>query len=138
MTAAVAEVSERLQLLVREEIELAKAEVATKISKIAKGAAVGAAGGIFFVAGLLFALHGLSWLAWDKVGSGPSDQWLGFFIVAGALFLLGILAAYLAFRFLRAGSPPTPTLAIDEAKLIRETMQRSGPPAPITPPGPAS
>ena len=131
MTAAMAEVSERLQLLVREEIELARAEVVTKVSKIAKGVAIGVAGGVFFITALLFALHGLAWFAWDKVGSTATDQWIGFFIVAGALILLGLLAGLLAYRFLRSGAPPTPTLAIDEARLIRETVQESRPPQPI-------
>src|ERR671928_210781 len=44
---AIQEVSERAQVLIREEIELAKAEVMEKVTTLAKGAAVGVAAGVF-------------------------------------------------------------------------------------------
>ena len=40
------------------------------------------------------------------------------------LLLLGALAGVLACRAVRKGSPPVPTMAIDEAKKIRETVDR--------------
>ena len=43
LAAAIAEVSDRVTLLVREEIELAKTEVTTKLTRIAKGVGVGLA-----------------------------------------------------------------------------------------------
>src|SRR5262249_59584628 len=55
---AITDVSERVTLLVREEIELAKAEVEEKVSKLIRGAVVGVAAGIFVVTALLFALVG--------------------------------------------------------------------------------
>src|SRR4051794_28895775 len=124
---AIQEVSERAQILVREEIELAKAEVTQKLSVLAKGAAVGIVAGIFAIAGLLFLLHGLSWLVWYALFSGSSNYFWGFFIVAGVLFLLGALAGFLAARAFKKGSPPTPDLAIDEAKRIRATVQAEHP-----------
>jgi uncharacterized membrane protein YqjE len=123
---AIQEVSERAQLLVREEIELAKTEVTEKVSKLIKGAVVGMAAGIFVVCGLLFVLHGLAWLAWYELFPDWQFFW-GFFIVAAVLFLLGALAGFMAARAFKAGSPPTPELAIDEAKRIRETVQSSQP-----------
>jgi hypothetical protein len=123
---AIQEVSDRAQVLVREEIELAKAELTQKVTKLAKGAAVGAAAGVFVLSALLFVLHGLSWLAWDLLFKGTNYFW-GFFIVAAALLLLGALAGFLAARALKSGSPPTPTMAIDEARLIRETVTSSSP-----------
>jgi uncharacterized membrane protein YqjE len=121
IVAAITEVSERAQMLVREEIELAKAELTEKISKLVKGAIVGIAAGVFVVIGLLFVLHGLAWLAWFELF--PNDQFFwGFFVVAGALFLLGALAGLLAARAFRSGAPPTPEMAIGEAKLIRHTV----------------
>ena len=123
---AIQEVSERAQLLVREEIELAKAEVSAKVTKLIKGVVVGAAAGIFVVCGLLFVLHGFAWLAWYELFS-VNDFFWGFFVVAGVLFLLGALAGFMAARAFKAGSPPTPELAIDEAKRIRETVQSSQP-----------
>jgi len=123
---AIQEVSERAQLLVREEIELAKTEVTEKVSKLIKGAVVGMAAGIFVVCGLLFVLHGLAWLAWYELFPDWQFFW-GFFIVAAVLFLLGALAGFMAARAFKAGSPPTPELAIDEARRIRETVQSSQP-----------
>jgi uncharacterized membrane protein YqjE len=118
---AIQDVSEKASLLVREEIELAKAEVTQKVTRLIKGAVVGIVAGIFAVAGLIYLLHALSWLLWELIG-GSSNYWIGFLIVAGALFLLGGLAGFLAARFLRKGSPPTPQMAIEEAQLIKQTV----------------
>ena len=123
---AIQEVSERAQMLVREEIELAKAEVNAKLSKLLKGVVVGVAAGIFVVCGLLFVLHGFAWLAWYELFS-PGQYFWGFFVVAGVLFLLGALAGFIAARAFRRGAPPTPDMAIDEAKRIRETVQSPHP-----------
>jgi hypothetical protein len=42
--------------------------------------------------------------------------------VAGVLFLLAGLSAFLAIRWFKGGAPPTPEMAIDEAQRIRETL----------------
>jgi uncharacterized membrane protein YqjE len=127
---AIQEVSEQASLLVREEIELAKAEMTDKVTKLAKGAVVGIVAGIFAVAGLIYLLHSLSWLIAELLGA--DNPWVGFLIVAVALFLLGALAGYLAARFFKKGSPPTPAMAIEEGKLIKETVTA---PQPATPQG---
>ncbi len=119
---AVQDISERVSLLVREEIELAKAEVTTKITKLLKGIVIGAAAGIFAITGLLFFLHGLAWLAWFALPVGNSAYFWGFFFVAGLLFVMGGLAGYLAAKFLKESSPPTPDMAIDEAGKIKKTL----------------
>jgi preprotein translocase subunit SecF len=124
---AIQEVSERAQILVREEIELAKAEVSAKVTQLVKGAVVGIAAGIFVVVGLLFILHGFAWLAWYALFSDSPTYFWGFFIVAGVLFLLGALGGFLAARAFKRGSPPTPELAIDEAKRIRDTVKSEHP-----------
>jgi uncharacterized membrane protein YqjE len=123
---AIQEVSERAQLLVREEIELAKTEISEKLSRLVKGMVVGLAAGIFVVCGLLFVLHGLAWLAWFELFPDQQYFW-GFFVVAAVLFLLGALAGFMAARAFKRGAPPTPAMAIDEAKRIRETVQSSRP-----------
>jgi uncharacterized membrane protein YqjE len=123
LAQVVTDVSERASLLVREEIELAKAEVGEKVSKLVKGAVVGIAAGIFVVNGLLFLMHAAAWGIWQFFGG--DDYWIGFLIVAGALFLLGALAGALAYRAVRKGAPPTPNMAIDEARKIRETVTAS-------------
>jgi uncharacterized membrane protein YqjE len=123
---AIQEVSERVSLLVHEEIELAKVEVTEKVTKLIKGAVVGIAAGIFLVFGLIYLLHGFAWLAWYELFPNEQFFW-GFFVVAAVLFLVGALAGYIAARAVKSGSPPTPQLAIDEAKLIKETVQSKHP-----------
>jgi hypothetical protein len=128
---AIADVSDKAQLLIREEIELAKTEVTEKVTSLIKGVVVGAAAGIFAIFGLLFLLHGLAWMAYFylPIGNKYSFFW-GFFLVAGVLFLLGGLAGYLAARSFRAGAPPVPELAIDEARRIAEMVTSSEPTGP--------
>ena len=121
------EVSERVSLLVHEEIELAKAEVTEKVTKLIKGAVVGIVAGIFMIFGLFLLLDGFAWLAYWAIPFPEGTFFWGFFVVAAALFLLGALAGYIASRAFKAGAPPTPQLAIDEAKLIRETVKSSRP-----------
>jgi uncharacterized membrane protein YqjE len=117
---AVNDVVEKTQILVREEIELAKAEVTEKVSKLIKGVIVGAVAGIFAVVGLLFLLHAASYGAWDIV-TDEDSIWLGYLIVAVLLFALGGVAGLLAARFIKKGSPPKPSMALEEAQLIKET-----------------
>ena len=124
LAQTVQEISERVSTLVHEEIELAKAEVTEKVSKLLKGIVVGVAAGIFVVTGLLFLLHGLAWLAWFALPVGNQAFFWGFFFVAGLLFVLGGLAGYLAARFLKAGQPPVPAMAIDEAQKIKRTFRK--------------
>ena len=124
---AINEVSDKAQLLVREEIELARAEITTKLTTLARGAAVGAAAGIFVIAGLVIFLHGLAWLAYWVVPVPDGTFFWGFFIVAGVLFVLGGIAGFLAARWFKSVSSPAPEMAIEEAKLIRETVKSSDP-----------
>ena len=124
IAAAVQEISDRSTTIIREEIELAKAEVQQKVNRLIKGLVIGTAAGIFIGTALLFVLHGLSWLAWFEF-FGPGEYFWGFFLVAGVLLILGGLAGWLAAKLFRSGSPPTPDLAIDEAKRIRETVEES-------------
>ena len=124
LAQTVQEVSERVSLLVREEIELAKAEVTTKITKLLRGIVIGVAAGIFAVVGLLFLLHGLAWFAWWALPVGNGSVFWGFFVVAGLLFLCGGVSGYLAARFFKESTPPVPEMAIDEAGKIKKTLMR--------------
>jgi hypothetical protein len=125
--AAINEVSDKAQLLVREEIELAKVEVTEKLTTIARGAAIGVAAGVFVIAGLVLFLHGLSWLAYWLLPVPTYAYFWGFFLIAGILFVLGGIAGYLASRWLKSVQSPAPEMAIEEAKLIRETVKSSDP-----------
>lgn len=120
LAETVTQVSERASLLIREEIELAKAEMTAKARKLATGAVVGIVAGVFFITALFFLLNSAAWGAYLIFGG--TAYWAGFLIVAGLLFLLGALAGGLAYRAFRKGSPPAPTMAIDEARKIRETV----------------
>jgi len=117
---AVTQVSERVSLLVREEIELAKAEMAIKTRRLGVGVVVGIVAGVFFVNAILFALMAAAWGIYLIFGG--TAYWAGFAIVAGMLVIFGVLAGGLAYRALRRGTPPAPTMAIDEAKKIRDTV----------------
>ena len=119
---AVNEISERASLLVREEIELAKAEVSQKISRLVKGAVVGGAAAVFAIFGVVQFFHGLSWLAWWALPVGDKQFFWGFFVVAAILFILGGLAGLFAARLFKKGAPPVPSMAIDEAKKTKEEL----------------
>lgn len=123
IAASISEVSERATLLVREEIELAKAEIAEKTARLARGAAVGAAAGVFLFAALVFILVGCAWLLYYELPIGNQFTYFwGFFIMAGILIVLGVLAGLLAARAVRSSAPPTPDMAIAEARKIRDTV----------------
>src|SRR5438067_13796076 len=104
-------------MLLREEIDLSKAEVTVKVSTIARGAAAVGAGAVFGVFALIFILLTVAWAINDATG----DLWLGFLIVSVVLVALTLFAFLFAWRKLRVG-PPAPTMAIDEAKKIRATV----------------
>jgi len=126
---AVQDVTEKAQLLVREEIELAKAEVSQKVNKLIKGAVVGAVAAVFLIGALLFALHAAAWGIWSLVSSDGDGRtiWIGFAILTIVLIVLGAVAALIALRFVKRGSPPTPQMAIEEAQLIKQTVTSSRP-----------
>jgi len=119
----VAEISEKASLLVREEIALAKAEVTQKATKLGKGAAVAAVAGVFATLGLIFLLHTLAWLFAWLIGADVSEIMFGFLIVTGILFLFATVAGLIGLRWIKKGAPPTPDMAIEEAKAIRETVK---------------
>jgi uncharacterized membrane protein YqjE len=118
----VADVSEKASQLVREEIELAKAEVTDKLSKLGRGAAIGAAAGVFLVFGVTTFFHGLAWFL-DDVFNWEDNIWAGFAVVTALLFLLAVLAALIAIRLFKKGAPPTPDMAIEEAKRTRAELE---------------
>src|SRR3712207_2991019 len=131
LAQAVQDVTQKMSLLVREEIALAKAEMTEKVSRLIKGAVVGIVAGIFAVAGLIYLLHSVSWLFFKLLRNDSADNvWVGYGIVAVALFLLGGLAGFLAYRFIKRALPPAPEMAIEEGRLIKETVTASQPATP--------
>jgi uncharacterized membrane protein YqjE len=118
LAAAVTDVSERLGVLVREEIELAKVEMVDKASSLARGAAAVAVGAVFGVFALIFVLLTVAW----GINSATTSVWYGFAVVMVLLIILTIGAFLFAWRKLKVGAP-TPKMAIDEAKKITETVK---------------
>src|SRR5882757_4177060 len=118
----VVDVSERGSTLVREEIELAKAEVSEKLGKLLRGSVVGVAAGVFAFLALILVMEGIAWLLNEEVFDGKT--WPGFFIEAAAFLLVAALAGLLAYKAVKAGSPPVPQQAIEEAKLTKETLTK--------------
>jgi uncharacterized membrane protein YqjE len=120
----VQEVSEKASLLVRQEIDLAKAEVGEKVSSLGKGAGIAAAAGTFLFFAVFIFLIGLGFFINDLLDF--DNGWLGFFIVFVLLVLLGAIAGFVALRLFKKGAPPTPDLAIEEAKLTKAQFQHQG------------
>jgi hypothetical protein len=118
----VGEASQKASLLVREEIELAKAEVQTQVKRLGKAAGVGAAAGIFVLLALYMFLFALGFLLVDIFGF-ESTIWPGFLIGTGLFMVFAAIAGYVAYRFVQKGTPPTPQLAIEEAKETRRAIE---------------
>ena len=136
------DVSERVSTLVREEVELAKTEVTEKVQSLLRGGAVGLAAGIFAFLGLILLMHSIAWLLNDLFFG--DHFWLGFLIEAVVFFIVAAIAGLIARRAVQAGSPPTPDLAIEEGRRIKQTLESSTTPvakeptAPSPPPAAAS
>jgi uncharacterized membrane protein YqjE len=115
------DVSERTSTLVREEIELAKTEISEKVSQLVRGSVVGAVAGVFLFLALILIMEGVAWLLNDLVFD---NFWLGFFVEAGLFLLIAAIGGLIAYRALLKGAPPTPDLAIEQAKLTRERLEK--------------
>ena len=119
----VADVTQKLQLLVREEIELAKAEVTTKAKKLGTGAGMAAGAlvtllffSIFFFIGLAELLNDLFW---------DDYPWLGYLVVAAFFLILTIALLLIGLRMIKKGSPPAPEMAIEEAKATKAVLEEA-------------
>jgi uncharacterized membrane protein YqjE len=118
----VSEVSEKASLLVREEIELAKAEITEKVTKLGKGAAAIAAAAVLAVFAMIYLFHALAWFFVDLFNW--NTVWPGYLLTVGVIVLIGVIVGALGVRWLRGGAPPTPDLAIEEAKRTREMLDQ--------------
>ena len=110
------EVSDQASVLIREEIELAKTEVTEKVNSLLRGSVAGLAAGIFVLLALFLIMHGIAWLLNDLVFNNP---WAGFFVEAAVFLLIGAAAGLFAWRAFKRAAPPTPDMAIDQAKEIK-------------------
>jgi protein-S-isoprenylcysteine O-methyltransferase Ste14 len=118
----VSEVTAKASLLVKEEIELAKAEVAQKAKRLGIGAGLGAVAGVFLFFFLIFFLH---MLALGLADWFSLKVWVGYAIVCVLLLLFAGLLGLIAVRLFKKASPPTPQMAIDEAKKTRAAIEEA-------------
>ena len=117
----VAEVSDKATLIVREEIELAKAEVQVKAKRLGKAATVGAAAGVFVLFALYMLLFAIGFLIVDIFNF--ESIWPGFLIGTFLFLVFAAIAGFVAYRFVQKGTPPTPELAIEEARETRKAIE---------------
>lgn len=116
------DVSQGTSALIREEFELAKAEVGEKVGKLVRGSVVGVAAGVFAFLALILVMEGIAWLLNEEVFDGKT--WPGFFIEAAIFLLIAAGAGLFAYKAVKAGSPPIPDQAIEEAKMTRSMFER--------------
>ena len=116
------DVTSKASLLVKEEIELAKAEITTKAKKLGIGAALIAVAGVFMVFFLIFFLHMLALGFADWFGL---KDWVGYAIVCILLLIGAAILALVARGMFKKGSPPVPEMAIDEAKKTRAAIEEA-------------
>jgi uncharacterized membrane protein YqjE len=122
----VGDVSTKASLLVREEIELAKTEIAEKAKSLAKGGAVASVAGVMALFALIYLFEAVAWFFNDLFNTVTTSPWIGFLIVFGILIALAGIAGLVGLRWIKKGSPPTPEMAIEEAKRTRaEILERN-------------
>ena len=118
VVARVKAVKNRTQSLVQLNLELAKLEGKQKAT------AVGIAGGLGAVAGVLV-VYAIGF-AFAAIAAGLSEAlslWLSLLIVAGSFWSSRRSPAFLAMRFMRKASPPKPSQALEEVARTVETLQ---------------
>ena len=69
-------------------------------------------------------MEGFAWLLNEEVFD---NSWAGFFVEAAVFLLIAAGAGYFAYRSVKAGAPPVPEQAIEEAKLTKETIEGEEP-----------
>jgi protein-S-isoprenylcysteine O-methyltransferase Ste14 len=116
------DVTSKASLLVKEEIELAKAEITTKAKRLGVGGGLIAVAGVFMLFFLIFFLH---MLAWGFADWFSLKTWVGYAIVCVLLLVFAGVLALVALRMFKRGSPPVPTMAIEEAKKTRAAIEEA-------------
>lgn len=116
----VADATHDLEGIVRGEIALAKAEVTTGAKVVGKGVGLLAGAGFFALMGLVFVLHGLSWVIAEWL-----PVWAGYLIVAAVVLLVAGVLGLLGKKALETARP-APERAIDQGKQTIETLKGHG------------
>ncbi|HMS62520.1 MAG TPA: phage holin family protein [Solirubrobacteraceae bacterium] len=119
---AIQSVTASTQALVKDQVDLAKIEMQTKASVFGKGAAVGAAAGVFVLGALILILHGFAWLAWYLIFPDEQFFW-GFFLIAVLLLIMAAIAGFVAYKALQKAQSPVPDQALAAARETQATIQ---------------
>ena len=118
------DVSERVTILVREEVALAKAEITEKLTTLGRGAGIAIAAGVFLLAALLMLLFAIAWLINDLLGI-EGAVWVGFAIEALIWIIVAAIAGLVAKKLFGEVESPTPDMAIEELKETKETLGKA-------------
>jgi hypothetical protein len=116
----VGDISAKTQLLIKEEIELAKTEMAVKAKKLGIGAGMASAALVTLIYFTIFLFIGIALVINDVFNLKPE---VGFFAVAIFFLIVTILLVVIGLRLIKRGSPPTPDMAIEEAKATRAAFE---------------
>ncbi len=116
------DVTSKATLLVKEEIELAKAEITQKVKRLGLAAGLLAVAGVFMVFFLIFLLHMLAYGFANWFGLAT---WAGYAIVCILLLVFAGILALVAIRLFKKGTSPAPTMAIAEAKKTRAAIEEA-------------
>ncbi|HVV29336.1 MAG TPA: phage holin family protein [Mycobacteriales bacterium] len=115
----VAQLSEQVARLVRDEVALAKIELAQQGKRLGVGAGMLGAAGVLALyavaAGLVAAGLALALVL---------DGWLAALVVAGAILLVIAILAMVGLRSLRRGMPPVPAATVAGVRQDVATLQR--------------
>jgi uncharacterized membrane protein YqjE len=116
----ISQLSEQSSRLIREELQLAQAEVSQKAKRLGVGA------GMFGAAGLI-AFFGLATLITTAILALTLlvDAWLASLIVMVVLFVIAAVLALVAKRQVARGVPPVPERTIESVKQDVETVKES-------------
>jgi hypothetical protein len=118
---ATREVVERIRSITRLEVELALLEVKQKFSRIGAGIGMGAGAAVLALYALGFFFAGGA-VALALV----LPLWAALLIVGAILLLTALVLVLLARSSIRAGTPPLPEEAIEEARRTTETLRANG------------
>lgn len=116
----ISQLSEQSSRLIREELQLAQAEVSQKAKRLGVGA------GMFGSAGLI-AFFGLATLITTAILALALvvDAWLASLIVMVVLFVIAAVLALVGKKQVARGVPPAPERTIESVKRDVETVKES-------------